>query len=63
MDELQKEITDITRDKVNAQEPPSRILIATSGKPQVKTSIDTSTNVDTIVKVVMIEQQTQISKE
>ena len=59
VDELQKEVADITRDKVNKQEPPSTILTTTSGQPPVHISVETTAKVDTIVKFVMIEQQTQ----
>ena len=63
VDELQKVVADITRDKVNTQEPPSIIPIAITRQPQVQASIDTSTKVDTIVKVIMIEQQTKTVEE
>ena len=63
IDELQKAIADITRDKVNTQEPPSATPTTTSGQLQEKTSKDTSIKVDTIVKVVMIEQQTKTIEE
>ena len=48
---------------MNPQEPPSMILLATSGKPTKQTSIDTSTKVDSIVKVLMIEHKTQSIEE
>ena len=38
------------------------ILIATSRQPIEKTSIDTSTKVDSTVKVLMIEHKTQSTK-
>ena len=55
MDELQRVVADITRDKVNTKEPPSAIPLATSGQTIVQTSNDRSAKVDTTVKVVMIE--------
>ena len=58
VDELQKVVADLTRDKVNTQEPPSIIPTAASGQPIVQTSIDTSTKVDSIIKVMMIEHKT-----
>ena len=63
VDELQKVVADITKDKVNTQEPPFVIPTATSGQPIVQTSIDTSTKVDTIVKIMMIEHKTQTVEE
>ena len=36
MDELKKEIANITREKKNTQEPPIAILIATSAQPLVQ---------------------------
>ena len=62
-DELQKVVPDITRDKVNPQEPPFSTAIATCGQSQEQKLQDTSTKVDTIVKVVMIKQQTKIVEE
>ncbi len=49
MEELQKAIADIKRNKVNPQEPPSHIPIATSGQPIVKIVEDTLAKVDSIV--------------
>lgn len=63
VDELQKAIADITRHKVNTQEPNFSIPPTTSGQLSVQTSEDTSTKVVTIVKVVMTKQQTQTIKE
>ena len=56
-------VANLTRDKVNTQEPPSIIPAATSVEPIVQTSIDTSFKVDTIVKVMMIENKTQTIEE
>ena len=47
VEEFQKAIVDITRDKVNPQEPPFFIPLAVSAQPLVQKSIDTSTKVDT----------------
>ena len=63
VDELEKVVTDLTRDQVNTQEPPSVISTATSGQHTVQTSIDTSAKVDTTIKVMMIEHKTQTTKE
>ena len=63
VDELQKVVAKITRDKVNTKEPPYSIPKATSGYPQNKKLEDTSVEVDTIVKVGMIEQHTEIAGE
>ena len=63
VDELQKFIVDITRDERNTQEPPFVIPTTTSGQPQEQASKDTSPKVDSIVKVVMIEQKTQTTKK
>ena len=63
VDELQKVVVDITRDKVNIQEPPSIIPTTTSGQPQEQASKDTSPKVDSTVKAVMIEQQKQTVDE
>ena len=38
VEELKKNIANITRDKVNPQEPPSHIPIATSGQPKEQAS-------------------------
>ena len=54
--ELQKVVDDITRDKVNTQEPPSTIPSATSDQLSIQTSVghiykvDTSVKIDTIVQ-------------
>ena len=50
VEEFQKAVVDITRDKVNTQEPPSSIPKTTSDQPLIQ-SIDTSKIVDTTVKV------------
>ena len=44
-------MVDITRDKVNPQEPPSDIPIGTSGQPMEQTIVDTSTKVDSTDKI------------
>ena len=49
--ELQKDIAEIKKEKVNPKEPPSHTPIATSGQPQGKVSQDTSAKVDSIVIV------------
>ena len=61
--ELLKAVADLTREKVNTKEPPSIISIATSGQPTMKKSIETSVKVDSIVKVMMIEHNTQTVME
>ena len=63
VEELQKVVADLTRDKVNPQEPPFDIPSATSGKPIEKTIVDTSTKVDSTTKVLMIEHKTKSTKE
>ena len=39
MDELQKLVESTVKDKVNPQEPPSNIFTATSGQPQMPTTV------------------------
>ena len=64
VDELQKAIAEITRDKVNTQEPPFFIPSTTSDQPLIQTSVDTSTKVDTTIKVDLVEQrQTTIEEK
>ena len=59
VEELQKVVPEITMDKVNPQEPPSEIPLATSGQPMEKTIVDTSKKANYVVKVLMIEHKTQ----
>ena len=64
VEELQKAVADITRDKVNTQEPRSTIPLATSAQTLVQTLDDTSTKVDTTVKVDIVDtSQTTKVKE
>ena len=63
VDELQKVVANLTRDKVNPQEPPFDIPLATSGQPTMHTKIDTSTKVDSTVQVLMIGHKTQSIEE
>ena len=55
VEELQKVVTEVTRDKVNTQEPPSTIPLVTGDQPFTQTTIDTSIKVDTSVKVDIVE--------
>ena len=48
---------------MNTQEPPYDIPRATSGQLIEKTSVDTSTKVDSTIKVMIIEHKTQSVKE
>ena len=56
VEELQKAVTEVTRDKVNPQEPPSTIPSVTHVKSLIQPLVDTSTKVDTLVKVDTIEK-------
>ena len=49
VEELQKVVAEITKEKVNPQEPPSHTTIDTSGKLQEQVAQDTSTRFDSIV--------------
>ena len=55
VDELQKVVADIIRDKMNTQEPPSTIPLVTSDQPSIQTLEHTSTKVDTSVKINIVE--------
>ena len=57
MEELQKAIVDITRYKVNPQEPPSHIPIAISGQPIEKVAQDTLAKVDSTVTITIIAEE------
>ena len=57
VEELQKVVADIARDKVNTQEPPSSTPLATSAQALVQTSKDTSAKVDTTIRVDMAKQK------
>ena len=57
VDELQKVVAKITRDKVNTHEPLSPIPSTTSAQPLIQTSVESSTKVDTIVKVDLVGQR------
>ena len=57
VDELQKVVTDVTRDRVNPQEPPSIIPLITNVQTSAQTIVDTYTKVDTSVKVDIVEKK------
>ena len=63
VEELQKAIADITRDKVNLEEPPSHIPTTISGQPLEQIAVDTSTKVDSTIQVLMIEHKIQSIEE
>lgn len=63
VDELQKAVADITRDKVNTQEPSSAIPSTTSAQPLTQTLVDTSKKVETTDKVDSVEQQKTTREE
>ena len=63
VEKIQKVVIDIIRDKLNIQEPHSVMPLDTSVQHLVKTSNETSTNVDTTIKVDMVEQKTQTAQE
>ena len=63
VDELQKAVVDITRDKVNPQEPPSVISSITQVQPLIQTTVDKSTNVDTNIKVNTSDKVDTIEKK
>ena len=48
VEELQREVAEITRDKVNPQEPPSQLAIVASDQPQEQSVQDIATIVDTL---------------
>lgn len=56
VNELQKVVADTSRDKVNPQEPPSSISIATSGQILVLTSQDT---LEKVYRLVTIDTKVQ----
>ena len=56
IDELQKVVANITRDKLNTKEPHSTIPLATSDQPLIKTLVDTSKKVDTTIRIGIVEQ-------
>lgn len=47
VEELQRAVVEITKDKLNPQEPPSQSAIATSDQPQEQAVQDTASIVDT----------------
>jgi hypothetical protein len=57
VDELQKAVAEITKDKVNPKEPPSQNPTATSDQPKEKSPQDTSTKVDILVTVTSIVEE------
>ena len=57
VDESQKVVANLTRDKVATQETSFVIPIATSGQPQEKASVDTLAKVDTKNKVSIIAKE------
>ena len=58
VEELQKVVADITRDKVNPQEPPSHIPTNISGQPMEQIVVDTSANVDCTNKITTTVKET-----
>lgn len=63
VEELQKVITKVTRDKVNTQEPPSSIPYVTSCDQCLTQTIYTSIKVDTSVKEDIVEQRQIVTQE
>lgn len=63
VDDLEKAVTDSIRDKVNPQEPPSAIPSVTHVQRSIKTPIDSSTKVNTQVKVDTIVQRQTAEEE
>ena len=57
VEELQKDVAKITKEKVNPQEPPSHTQIATSGQPQEQVVQDTFSRVDSTVQDTSIVEQ------
>ena len=55
VEELQKTVTKVTRDKVNPQEPSSVIPSITQVQLPIQKIVDTSTKVDTNIKVDIME--------
>ena len=51
VEELQKVVAKITRDKVNTQKPPSQTPLATSGKSQEQQAQDAIAKVDSTMKI------------
>ena len=49
VEELQKVVAEITKEKVNTQESPSQTPTATSGQPQEQQAQDATAKVDSIV--------------
>ena len=48
VEELQKVVAEITKEKVNTKEPPSQPPIATSGKPHEQKEKDVTAKVDSM---------------
>ena len=63
VEELQKVVTEVTRDKVNPQEPPSFIPSVTQVQTLTQTIVDTSTKVDISIKIDTIEQKQTVEEE
>ena len=59
MEELQKVVIDVTREKVNPQEPPSIIPSVTNVQSLVQMLEIRSTKTDTIVKVISIDKKVE----
>ena len=57
IDELQTDVTEVTREKVKTKEPPSIIPLVTSAQLLIQTIVDTSTKFDTCVKDGTIEKK------
>ena len=62
IEKLQKEVTEVTRDKVNPQEPPFFTPLVTQVEPLTQTIVDTSTKVDTSIKIDTIEKNQTIEE-
>ena len=58
VDELQKSMNDVAKEKVNPQEPPSNIPPVINVQNLIQMPKDTSTKVDTIVKIDIHEKKT-----
>lgn len=57
VEELQKVVAMITKEKVNPKDPPSHTKTSTSGQPQEKTTQDESARVDTTVTMTSTTEQ------
>ena len=63
VEELQKVVTKVIRDKESPQEPPSTIPLVTQVQPLIQITIDTSTKVDTFVKIDIVEHRQTVEEE